>query len=246
LKIAFSEGSFTSDDVVKFLSISGQSTAIFSEVIKNKMVLKKAGELGLEASDDDLQKFADIFREMRGLYSAEETIAFLESNGLTEDDFEQFCEVAVLTEMLKDHLCTEEKMQEYFVNNRASLDAAMVSIIVVENENLANEIKMQIEEDGEDFHKLAREHSVDANTKYAGGYAGIFLRDSLPPEISAKVFNAQDGELLGPFVRDGVYQLILVERVMKAELSDEVKQLIRERVFAEWLSQYLKDGTRIE
>jgi hypothetical protein len=100
LRISYLDGSFTSDDVVKFLSLSGQSAAIFSEVIKIKMVLKKAAELGLEASDDDIQKFADLFREMRGLYSAEETLAFLQSNGLSEDDFEQFCEAAVLTEML--------------------------------------------------------------------------------------------------------------------------------------------------
>jgi peptidylprolyl isomerase len=147
---------------------------------------------------------------------------------------------------VKDHLCTEQKIQEYFVNNRASLDAAMISVIVVENENLANELKMQIEEDGEDFHRLAREHSIDETTKYAGGYAGIVTRNMLEPDISAKVFNASDGDVLGPFAAGGNFRLFLVEKVMKAEMNKHIGGHIRERLFNGWISQYLKEGIKVE
>lgn len=246
MKISFPEVSFSSDDVVKFLALSGRSVAVFGEILKMRLVLRKVGELGLQASDEELQNFADLFREMRGFYSAEETVAFLENHGLTEDDLEQFCEAAVLTDKVKDHLCTGEKRQEYFVNHRASLDTARISVIVVEEENLAHEIRMQIEEDEADFHALARKYSIDDRTKYAGGFAGFVGRDALEPEISSRVFNAADGEVLGPLATGGCFRLILVETVMKAEMNEALSGLIRERLFADWIARGLKEGFKIE
>lgn len=245
MKITYLQNMITPEEVIKFLSLAGQSQSICAEIIKNKEVMKKAKELKIEVSDEQLQQFADTFRTIRGLHSAEEMLNFLKNAGLTEDDLEAFCEASLLTAALKEHLADEKKIEEYFINKRSEFDLARVSIMLVKEENLANEIIMQVTEDGEDFHALARRHSLDEATKYSGGYVGLISRKMLSPEITAKVFNAAAGDLLGPFQRDDLFQLILVEEVTKAELNDDVKEAIKESIFQEWVSQFLKEGTKV-
>ena len=229
MRIVYSNDTITPEEVISFLTLTGQSDAIFSEIIKNKEVIKKANELKIEVSDDQLQQFADKFRALRGLHSAEDMINFLKNTGLKEDDFETFCESSFLAASLKEHLA----------------DCARISIIVVNDENLAKEIIIQVTEDGEDFHDLARKHSLDEATKYSGGFVGMISRRVFTPEVSTKVFSASTDDLLGPFEKDGLFQLILIEEVIRAKLEGGIKEAITERIFREWLFPFLKKGIKI-
>jgi len=245
LEINYVKGKIKPEEVIKFLALTGHFFNILSEIVKYKEVVKKAKELGLAVSDDELQEFSDQYRATRGLYSSDEMLKFLKINGLTEDDFESFCETTILLMFLKNHLATGKKIEEYFINNRSQFDQARTSILLVKEKTLADEIMIQVNEEGEDFHQLARKHSVDGATRYQGGYIGNVSRSMLSPEVSARVFNAKPGDVLGPFEREGLFQLILVEEVMRAELNDEMKEAIKEKIFVEWVSQFLKDGITI-
>jgi len=242
MNFKYSNGTVTPDDVIKFLSFTDQSDGIIRHVILYKEAEKKAAELGLIIPDEDLQEYADNFRKMHGLDTAEDTYAFLSSKGLTEDDFEQFCEGALSIIRLKDHLSDKNKIEEYFVNNRSDFDRARISEIVVKDKNLANEIIIQVSEEGEDFHALAKRYSTDMTTKYSGGYIGEISRKMLDQGTAAKVFNASPGDLIGPFEREGTFRLILVEEIKKAELNDSVIEVIKERLFNDWFSQVIKGG----
>ena len=246
MKITYANDTITPEDVVRFLSLTGQSQSIYNQIIIHKEVVKKAKELGIVISDEQLQRFADNFRSLKGLYSAQEMIDYLERSGLDEDDFEAFCEASLLTADLKEHMAEEKKVEEYFINNRSEFDFARISVIIVGEEGLANEIAMQVTEDGEDFHALARRHSLDEATKYSGGYVGVVSRKMLSPEIAAKVFNADAGDLVGPFQKDERQELIWVEEVIKPELTDQIKEGIKERIFAQWVSRFFEEGVRIK
>lgn len=245
MKITYSEDMFTPVDVVRFLSLTGRSREIYKQMIIHKEVVKKANELGMTVSDERLQQFADHFRSVRGLYSAQEMFDFLENSGLTEDDFEAFCEASLLMTDLKNQMAGEKKVEEYFINNRSEFDFARISMIIVEEEGLANEIAMQVTEEGEDFHVLARRYSIDGATKFAGGYVGVVFRNSLSPVVSSKVFNADAGDLLGPFQQDNHQQLIWVEDIVKPELTENIKEMIEERIFTQWVAQIFEGGVRI-
>ena len=228
-------------EVIKHLTLTGKAQPIFAEILQRKVVLGKANELGIVASDEDLQYFTDTFRVTHGLYSAEETLSFLETAGTNQEDFETFCESSVLLTAIKDHLADNKSVREYFINHRSEFDVARISIIVTASEDLANELVMRIIEDEDDFHQLAREYSLDDATKYSGGYVGVVNRRSLSPRLAAKVFNANAGDVLGPFPSDENYQLILVEEVKKTEMNDPVKNAIKEAIFNEWISQHMNN-----
>jgi parvulin-like peptidyl-prolyl isomerase len=73
----------------------------------------------------------------------------------------------------------------------------------------------------------------------------LVSRAFLAQELNAKVFSASPGDLIGPLEKDGAFQLILVEEVRRATLDPDVREAIRERIFQEWASNYLKEGMRI-
>ena len=244
--INYSNGTITSREVTNFLSLTGRLRKTCDEIIKNREASRKAKELGIVVSDEDLQRYADTFRILSGLHTVEETNRFLESAGMNEDDLEQYFESDILKSALKEHLGNHGKVEEYFLNNRPAFDRARISVIVVKEPGLANEIICQVTEDGEDFHRLARKFSLDESTRFSGGYAGEVSRGMFTPEVSAKVFNAAPGELLGPFHLEGLFHLILVEEVRKADLDDAVRSAIKEAIFEDWSSQFLKAGIAVE
>jgi parvulin-like peptidyl-prolyl isomerase len=245
MKINYSHGVITPEEIIKFLSLTGQLQSVNHEIIKQKEVMKKAKELNLSVSTDELQEYADSFRVNHGLHSIEKTRDFLERGGLTEDDFEAYCEASLLTEKLMDHLAEQKKIEEYFVNNHSDFDLARIYFIVVKEKSLTDEILIQIQEEGKDFLAAAKQYSIDESTKFRGGYIGLITRNFLQPEVAAKVFNASPGDVLGPFEKEGLFELIMVEEVIKAELNSTVKERIKKLLFEEWLLPSTKEGSTV-
>ena len=245
MEIKYSHGVITPEEMIKFLSFTQQLRYVNNEIIKNKEVKKKAKELKISVSNKELQQCADSYRVNHGLFTAEKTYDFFKRAGLTEEDLESFCETSLLTAKLINHLADEKKIEEYFVNNHSDFDLARIHIIVVKEKGLADEILIQIEEEGKDFHTGAREYSTDESTKYGGGYFGLVTRNRLEPEVAAKVFNASSGDVLGPFEKEGSYELIMVEEVIRAELNSIVKENIKRLLFEGWISQFTEGGLTV-
>jgi peptidylprolyl isomerase len=239
MKIVYAKGDIPFEDFLKNRILSGQDFGLARQAIIAREAVAKADELGLEASEEEMQEFADEFRRLRELYSAQETFDFLSRRGLTEDDFSEFCETTILLEKLKDHLASEDRVREYFIRNRSDFDLAKVSLLAVKEESLAGEIILQVTEEGGDFHALARKHSLDAATKSVGGFLGFVSRRRFGPEIVAKVFNASPGDVLGPYPEDGVFRLIYVEELVRAELDDRIREQIADKIFDEWAAPFL-------
>ncbi len=243
--IRYKDKSISSDAVLRHLALTGQVRPLLFEIIKSREAALKARELGLEVSVEQLQDFADAFRAANGLYTAQETYGFLRDNGLNDEAFENFCEASILTSLLRDHLGDESKVREYFVTHRAQFDRARISVITAANSDLANEIKLQIEEEELDFAGAAAKYSLDPASKDAGGHVGLVPRQAFTPEVSAKVFNADANDLLGPFDAWGAFQLILVHEVQRAELSPELQEVIKDSILNEWAERWIRDGVRI-
>jgi len=245
VKITYGLGVIEADELIKSLSFSGQADPAFHGIIIRREAAKRAVELKIAAADEELQEFADHWRIARALFSAKDTLEHLARCGLTVDDFEDLCEQSVLMRKLKDHLAEEVRIRELFVHNRSEFDRAGVSTMTVRDKGLADEILVQVAEEGADFHALARKFSRDESTKHAGGALGLVPRRYFRPDIAAKVFHASAGDVVGPLPEDGAWLLVFVEELLKAELNDRTRDLIKERIFEEWVASFLKDALTV-
>lgn len=222
-------------EVKKHLQLIGNLAAVHSDIIRNKTILKVSKEHNINVSDDELQKFADNYRKLNKLYSSEAMSIFLNQGALSIEDFEEYCEALILSEKLKNHIISDEKITNYFFNNRSKFDYARISTILINEKNLADEIDMQLREDGEDFHQLAIKHSKDDRTCHSGGYSGLIPRSCFNSTTEAKIFNGKTGDIIGPVEKEGNYYFFLVEELLKAEPNDHVREMIKTILFDEFL-----------
>jgi putative peptide maturation system protein len=232
-------------EVVDFLRGRDRLAPLVEEAVDHIVAVRAARELGIEATDPELQRAADAFREARELHEASRTFAWLEERGLTIDDFERMVEEDVLVEKLRDRIASE-RAEAFFAENRVRLDAVELSHIVVGEEGTARELGAQVTEDGADFAGLARHHSIDAETASAGGYLGVLRRRQVPAVMEAAVFGARPGDLVGPFRTPEGFHLVRVHAVKTAALDAETRATIREVLFREWLqAERKRAGVRL-
>jgi parvulin-like peptidyl-prolyl isomerase len=139
-------------------------------------------------------------------------------------------------------LVTEEKMQEYFIERKVFLDRVVLSRIIVEDKEVADELKLQIKE-GASFEQLAREHSV-ADDRFTNGMMGPVSRGTMPDTIRSAVDSANPGDLIGPLELESRWALFRLEQILPATLDDaKLKQALQTELFERWLADKVQKTT---
>ena len=225
-------------DVLSSAKLNG-SLQLISDAIDAAIVRQGAAKKGIEVSDDELQQAADEFRTANELYDAETTQAWLDNRKLSYQEWETALEYQVTERKLREAL-TSGLVEQRFVEQKLSFDKAAVSRLVLKDEDVARELRAQIVDDEADFHALAREYSVHSETRPAGGYSGEVLRSDMEPALEASIFGAQPGKVVGPIKTDDGWELVKLERLIPAELNDEMRETIESLIFTEWLDEQRK------
>ncbi|HEY0080763.1 MAG TPA: peptidylprolyl isomerase [Pyrinomonadaceae bacterium] len=207
-----------------------------SDAIDAALVGQAAEELQVEITDEELQQAADEFRLARELHDAEATERWLAAQHLSYEDWEAMLEAEVTRRKLRERL-TKGRIEQHFAEQRLAFDVAALSRIVAESEDVARELRVQVVEEGADFHALARQFSIDEATRAAGGYAGLFRRAELETAVEPVVFGASAGKVVGPFKTDDGWTLYKVEQVRRATLDEETRAAIETHLFDEWLGE---------
>ena len=226
---------FSLHELLRLAKLTGRLQFI-EDAINAALVQQAAAERGITATDSELQQAADDFRIAHDLHTAEATEQWLAERHLTFEDWELLVERDLVGHKLRDAL-TDGKVEQHFVENRLSFDSAAVSRLVVSDEDIARELRAQIVEDGADFHALARQYSIDAATKLAGGYIGQVGRAEMEAAVEPAVFGGQPGKIVGPLKADDGWQLIKVESLQTAVLDDSMRETIKSLLFDEWLTE---------
>jgi len=136
---------------------------------------------------------------------------------------------------------TDHAVERYFAEQRLSFDGVTFSLLLVKEQSVAKELKAQIIDDGADFHSLARQYSIDYETRLAGGYAGFIRRTAMEPEVEAAIFGVQPGTTIGPIETRCGWQLLKLEALHLAILGDAMREEIKSILFENWL-----DGQRLK
>ncbi|GAB4380368.1 MAG: hypothetical protein Kow00121_36460 [Elainellaceae cyanobacterium] len=134
------------------------------------------------------------------------------------------------------------KLLEAFMEHKLQLDQVVLSHIVVNNQDLAEELKLQILEDSASFEYLAQEYS-QANDAVTNGIIGIASRADAQSWFGTDVYQFQPGQVVGPIACGTDWCLLRVEKVLPAELDDSAKEYLQEQIFQQWLTEKIKTHT---
>lgn len=128
---------------------------------------------------------------------------------------------------------SDEDLKEYYENHKDNFKVQptfTASHILVESEDLANEIKEKIDNDG-DFAQLAKEYST-CPSKEQGGDLGTFQQGQMVKEFENALIENEIGDIVGPVKTQFGYHIINIkdktEGKVKSfeEAKNEVKQTL--------------------
>ncbi|MEJ2590602.1 MAG: peptidylprolyl isomerase [Candidatus Thiodiazotropha sp.] len=232
----------TSEDFIKLLKLTGRYDSLMEDILKDKLAVHAAKRQKIPIQPEELQERADQLRRVWGLHRAADTNKWLDAKGLSLDDLERFVTEMIYHEKAMEKVADDAAVEAYFNLNSPKFDAIDISHIVTDSEGKARELLAILEDDPEEFPEMAREHSL-SDTREEGGYIGKVLRGALLPEVEGKVFNAQVGELLGPFPSpdENLYEIFIVNDKRKASLDDETREEVRRIVRDEWLAAQARE-----
>jgi len=237
--------SITQEDIIARLKLSGAWFDAIGELEDEALIAKVSADEGLQVSDDELQESFDDYRRDLELLSAEDTNKWLAESGITVDQVEAMLESSILRGKLADKLIDDAEIDAHYSQNPADFEYAEICQIAVADAGAAEELALSIREEGEDFAELAKKHSLDEPTKEDGGYLGVITREDatgLPSDVADRIFSGSAGEVVGPFeLPGGAHVIIRVEDSGRAELDEDLREMLRQFLFGQKMDQ-LSEG----
>ena len=225
----------TVNDVLVFLKATGGFRNAIYDVIEIEVIKHKAESMGISVAEREIQEHSEAKKRWLGLHSAQDWHNHCRWVGINEEQWTKVVRTELLRKKLQRRAIAAADIKRYFNNNKAKLLTARLSRIVCADEASAKSLVARVRLAPDEFPLLARQHSIEEQTRNGGGYLGSFNTGILPAEIERVVFAAHPGEVLGPFGENGHWTLYRIEGIDHAELDDALRTYISEKLFSEWL-----------
>ena len=226
------------ETIVEYLKKNLQYKEIYHKILYQQIINRKAEEINLTVTPEEIQSEADNHRREKKLEKASDTYAWLENEMITADDWELGIQEKLLRQKLKKHLFAKET-EKAFAQNKLNFDQVVLYQIIVPYKKLAWEIFYQIEEEELSFYQAAHLYDIDDKRRYHCGYEGTIPRWSITPEFASRIFAAKALEVILPFQTEQGYHILMVEEFIPAKLTPKIYEEILEKMFTEWLKSEL-------
>ncbi len=224
---------------IQYLQASGKFNPLVTDILRQYLLEREVNfRQDLEINPALTEQAMVDFRLQNNLTDPKKFQQWLQENNTNYEALHQRLVATFKLTKLKNTI-TESKLQEYFIEKKIFLDRVVLSRIIVDNKELAEEIFTQIEE-GSSFEKLAQEWSM-AEDKVVNGMLGPVSRGSIPDNLRAPIDKAKQGEVIGPIELEGRWGLFRVEQFLSASLDDvQLKQTLENEIFDQWLTDQMK------
>ncbi|MBW4500518.1 MAG: peptidylprolyl isomerase [Scytonema hyalinum WJT4-NPBG1] len=228
----------TNEDVIAYLRRSHKIAEFAASAERDALVLGMCQQFGITISDEELQAAGDAFRQEHKLLGASETLAWLQEQRITVEDWSGGIRVELLTKKLKEHLFGDA-VDAHYISNRSDYKRLALSQILVRDLTDALKVAHALREENTSFCALALEYSKGKQSKENGGFVGICFIAKLMPEIAQAISEASEGEVIGPIQTKLGYHIVRVEKWFPAELNQSVREEILESLFQVWLQEQI-------
>lgn len=239
-----------------------QRKQALDSLVNDKVMLKKAEELKLVPTKEELDKEIDAkITEIKKMYETEEKFnEALKTANFTNDTLRSYLKDQIIIQkttdnMFKDVTVTDEDIEKYYNDNKAQYTTkpgANISHILVKTEEEAKKVKAEYDK-GTKFEDLAAKYGTDG-TKSTGGSLGFIPYDTTQydADFMKAAKDLKEGEVSGPVKTQFGYHLIKVDGIVKEEktkelkdVKEEIKQTVetnkKNEIYTETLDKWKKD-----
>jgi parvulin-like peptidyl-prolyl isomerase len=224
----------TNEDILAYLRHSYKLAEIASLAEREALILKLGDRFNIMISDEELQAAGDTFRLEHKLLGTSETLAWLQEQRISVEDWTQSIKIRLLTKKLKEHLFGDA-VDAHYLNNRNDFKRVALSQILVRDLPDALKVVHAIREENASFCALALEYSKGKHSKENGGFVGVRFLAELMPEISQAITETREEEVIDPVQTKLGYHIIRIEKWFPAELNESIRQKTLDFLFQTWL-----------
>ncbi|NMG08710.1 peptidylprolyl isomerase [Brasilonema sp. UFV-L1] len=229
--------SATEQDVIAYLRRSAKFAEMAAATERDALILSICEKLGINVSEEEWQEAGDVFRQKHKLWGIEETLAWLNQQRISVEEWSEGIRVELLDKKLKEYLFGAAVDGEYTLNRDRYARVALSQILVPDLAT-AWKIVQILREEHTSFCALALEYSKGKKSQENGGFVGIRYVVELLPEIAEAINNAKEGEIIGPVQSSLGYHVLKVEKWFPIELNQEVREQIINVSFQLWLQAW--------
>ncbi|MRH44962.1 protein secretion protein [Aquibacillus halophilus] len=207
---------------------------VLKDMVDRELVLNLAEEHDLELNDKLIERELSLLLTMGGILTKEQ----IEKNRETWEEDVRYR--LFLEELLTRGISVgDNQIEEYYNNYKDQyefIESIQLSHILVDDRQTAERIVTELE-DGASFNSLAKEYSVDEDSRNDGGYLGYFTSSSsfLSADYYDKAMDMSEHTYSDPFLTgNGVAIIYLHQLLPSISFSyDELKNHIRREIALE-------------
>lgn len=201
----------------------------------------------IDLTDTELQEAMNKFRAAKKLFSAEETMRWMERHGMTHETLERYVAETAILPKLRDQIAAGQ-VEAYFYQHQNDFDIVQVARLEVADASEAHELAEQIRAGAQNFFAAAEQLFLDAAKQGVSPKASLFAtieRHQADPTLREQLFACAPGQLVGPVPVETGYALMRVLAITFAQLDDRTCTVIKDILFKDWLDKR-RQGSHIE
>jgi len=194
------------------------------------------GELHSIHIDNNLKEtLIKKFKEEKSIKNDDELNAFLESEYLSLNDFEEIAIAQTKIEKLI-NLRFEHQIESRFLERKSKLEIIVYSLIRVNNPFLAREIYFRAVEGEEDIGDLASKFS-EGIEKRTRGIVGPAPIENSHPQLAEFLRKSKVGEIQQPTIVNNSFLVIRVESREPVILDEFTRKKMGEELVQDWIEK---------
>lgn len=216
---------------------------VLADLIARRMLADAFNKSGLTLTEQEIN--AEMEKIKKQAPSEAEWLRYLQSQGMTEQDFRDFVAFNLKVKKLaeKDVKVTEEALRKHFEKYRELFnqpETVRLAEIVVNDKARAEQIYAQLQNPKANFENLARQYSISTFTRERGGLRGEEVLANLQPEALRKaVQGLKEGQITRPIAADNVYYILKL--VSRKPAQKAVYEKVKDKVREHYMFTHAKD-----
>lgn len=211
---------------------------ILEQLVTKQLIVQEGKAADIIVSDQELDQEIQVIIDENFQGIEAELLMALDHYGITLASFREDARLNLLVRKiaLSQIDPSEEDVRQFFEQNRQLFgqgERVEARHILVETEDEATEIVALLRA-GEDFAKLASEHSLDPSNKDDAGYLGFFSAGMMVEEFDKAAFSLEVGVFSDPVETIFGFHIIEIldrieaDEIRFEEIRDEVKEALIE------------------
>ncbi len=228
-----------------------------NDVLDQEWILGEAEERGVSVSDREVQEEFEQTKN-QNFKSEKEYQDFLRQSCFEQEDVDERVRLQVISTKIQEDVTSEaaevsdadaETFYEANEEQFSQPEQRDIRLVLNQDPEKAQEAADQLEQDNspENWKQVAAEFSSDASSKENGGVRESITQGVFPEAVDAQIFDAAEGEVVGPIETDSGTYVFQVDSVTEETTTplDEARPQIQEQLASqlqqEGFSAFLSD-----